>query len=99
VVEGATVGRAAEPLRLPPLTRLEWLAAPKTGGSHGRAAKAQSAHTRAASRMTVAGSRIMLGPRRWREEEPDCPASRQRRVPLGGFARAGASADPNGGGH
>jgi hypothetical protein len=43
---------------------LEGLAAPEAP-DHGRATKAQSAHTRAASRITVAGSRIMFGSGRW----------------------------------
>jgi hypothetical protein len=80
-VESPAAGSGMEALRAAAAhARLERLAAPEAQGGHGRAAKAQSAHTRAASRMTVAGSRIMLGPRRWREAEPDCPASRQRRA-------------------
>jgi hypothetical protein len=51
---------------------LERLPAPEAR-AHGRAAKAQSAQTRAPSRTAVAGSRIMLGSRRWRGAEPDGP--------------------------
>jgi hypothetical protein len=73
LVEGTTMGRAAETLGLPTLARLERLDAPEARGGHGRTTSTQSAHTRAANRTTVAGSRIMLGSRRWRGAEPDCP--------------------------
>jgi hypothetical protein len=97
VIEGSTAGRTAKPLRLPAaLAGLKRPRAPEARGRHGRAAKAKSAHTRAASRMAVAGSRIMFGSRRWRGAEPDCPASRQRRADLGRFAGAGAGGNPNG---
>jgi hypothetical protein len=76
-MQGRATWSRTEPLRLPATPRRIGPLAPEAR-AHCRATKAKSAHTRAASRMAVAGSRIMLGPRRWREAEPDCPASHQR---------------------